>query len=124
MKNKDNYEKYMDQINGKDMFNRLNVPIPDHEETLDEILAEGERLIQAELKLKSPKTKKTVKTKSNLTSENSNNPYIKARMQLFSKMDPAKKHWIDQVERGELKKDRCYDDFVKEVAILGDALSP
>ena len=53
------------------------------------------------------------------------NPYIKARNQLFVKWakDPRlawKVKEIQAMESGSVPKDRFYDDFVHEVAALGD----
>jgi hypothetical protein len=53
----------------------------------------------------------------------SDNPYVRARIEILKKMSPTARSMIEKMEKGELTKDSRYDTFCKAVTILGDSLS-
>ena len=114
-------------------MSRFNLPKPDHEESLTELVKEGHRLLAAEEKKKNPcppvptapvppKKDDTKRLESNLAST-STNPYVRARIQILNKMTALARGVIEKMEKGELPKDRRYDEFAKTVMNLGDKLS-
>ncbi len=119
------YQEYLDKIKLTPM-SRFNLPQPDHEETLGELVAEGRKLLgEADPK---PTVKKTIKAddKKKLESKlasTSDNPYIRARIQILNKMDALARGVIEKMEKGELPRDRRYEEFTKAVTTLGDQLS-
>ena len=102
------------------------------EEYLVIAIKEGHKLLEEEAK-NAPKdsVKKTpqIQTKpdsvklENKLGEISNNPYVKARTEVFKKMNPEARAIIEKMERNELTKDARWDTFCKAVRILGDQLS-
>jgi hypothetical protein len=118
------YQAYLDEIKLTKM-SRANLRPLDHEETIIEAVAEGMKLLQEEPPKASPEKPKpddTKKLESKLAST-SDNPYIRARIQILNKMSDAARDVIEKMEKGETKKDRRYDEFLKAVGILGDKFS-
>jgi len=119
--NKDNFQEYLKKTN------RHNLPIPDHDESIQEMIDEGFKLLAQEEKLAKKESPKKDPPKP-IAPTPSNNPYVQARTQILAKWnaDPNFK-WrateIQEMESGKLPKTKHYDDFVKEVAILGDKIS-
>jgi hypothetical protein len=125
------YEEYLNSVKLTKM-SRFNLPKPDHEESIAEAVAEGFKLLEEEEKGKSKakasdilgydpnSDKKRLETKLASTSDN---PYIRARIQILNKMTPTARAIIEKMENGKLEKDSRYDAFVKAVEILGDQLS-
>lgn len=55
--------------------------------------------------------------------QKSDNPYIRARATLLTRMSPSERSVIEKMIDGTLTKDARYDTFVKAVAELGDKIS-
>lgn len=108
--------------NKSNFTSRYNLPQPDHEETLEELVAQGFKLLAADEAAKHPpvKEKKRLETK---LEETSPNPYIRARCQILAAMSTERRKVIEKMESGQLLKDYVYEDFVKEVMKQGDILS-
>lgn len=109
-----NYERYLSNVK---LRGYANLPIPDHEESIDELIAEGDRLLEQEAK------KKTIAKSSPSTKSTSNNPYLQARLKILSAMDPETRQVIESLEKEGKKESRQYQEFIREVQRLGDKLS-
>lgn len=124
-----NYEKYL-ELTG---YHKL--PTPDHQESIAELIAEGQRIIDREERAKKKKSppvpeikKDDTKKLSHALMATSKNPYIRAKAQLLDQwMKDPKLAWrakeVLSMEAGELPKNQHYDEFVHEIAILGDKMS-
>jgi hypothetical protein len=139
----DSFEDYMKKkesmgLNSSGLFSRANLkPIPDSEMlsgnlmsndvALSKLVAEGNRLIAEEEKLKAAKAKTPVKDESKKLEtklgKTSSNPYIRARAEVLEQMDPGARTIIEKMEAGSLPKDSRYTDFCKKVATRGDQFS-
>lgn len=129
--NFDEYQKKLDKINlSKD--SRYNLPQPDHQETLAELIAEGFRLLaeeEKEKKTKSPVSSQDIlghTPKSSLEDKlgsMSDNPYIRARCEILKKMSAIARNEIEKMEKNGNINNRLYNDFVKNVRIRGDQLA-
>lgn len=97
--------------------------------SIDELAAEGLKLLTddqkkapaAKVQCEQPKLDKALALSSK-------NPYVKARVQILIKWaNNPNTAWrakeIEQMECGKLPKNKHYDEFVKEVATLGDSFS-
>lgn len=126
--NSNDYKKIVESVN-LDPMSRHNLVIPDHEETIKELVEAGERLLIEEQKtnkvVSSKDDNKKLETKLALASDN---PYIRAWGEVLNKWmnDPktlreAKE--IENMEKGKFPRDRYYNDFIKEVITLGDSIS-
>ena len=84
-------------------------------------------LLEAEEKNPKAPSVKTTASKSVVLEEAlgkmSDNPYVRARIQILNKMKPEARSVIEKMEKGTLPQDRRYDEFCKEIRILGDKLS-
>jgi len=123
---KNNFDEYMKKVESVDLgpMSRRNLPIPDHEETIKELVEEGNRLLIEEQKTnKVSPPKDDSKQLDTKLATNSKNPYICARVQLLNKMKEGERKIIEQMEKKELERDLRYDRFIKEVTVLGDKLS-
>lgn len=112
-------DKYLQSVKDRG-YDKL--PKPDHKETLAELIAEGNKLLE----LESKKTKKTFPVKSSL--ENSlaatdSNPYIRARAQILKAMPAWRQKEIETMESTGNTDNRFYEDFVRSVTDLGNQLS-
>ena len=96
-------------------YDRKNLPIPDHEETIAELVAAGDQLIANEVS--SPLAPKKELDPA------SPNPYIQARLRILKDSTPDRIKLINDMEAGQRKKDHQYDAFVREIVELGDKLS-
>lgn len=112
-----NYEKYLANIKHRGYD---HLPIPDHEESIDELIAEGDRLLEQEAQ---KKTTTTPKAPTLPTKASSNNPYLQARLKILSAMDPEKRQFIERLEKEGKKDTRQYQEFIQEIQKLGDKLS-
>lgn len=110
-----NYEKYLANVK---IRGYSNLPIPDHEESIAELIAEGDRLLEQE-----SKKKIAPKASTPLTKTSSNNPYFQARLKILSAMDPEKRQLIERLEKEGKKDTRQYQEFIQEIQKLGDKLS-
>ena len=86
--------------------------------TLAEMIAEGGRLLDEEQKKTTPKK---VSTPSPI--ETSSNPYVKARNKILQGYNEWRRREIAEMEKTGNVNNRFYNDFVHEVAVLGDSLS-
>jgi hypothetical protein len=109
---------------------RQNLKPVDPSLTFEQYLAiaikEGEELLAAEEKNSVKKPESFAQPKEKLQDtlgKMSDNPYIRARTQILTKMTPKARSVIEDMEKGSVKKDARYDTFVKQVTILGDKLS-
>ena len=135
--NEDNFKEYMKQ------FGRKPLVAPAREPTIDELIAEGNKLLAAEATANSLKkvnnafsSKSKEKSKpiddskklNTALAKTSENPYVKAHALVLEKLlKNPKTAWlakvIEQIEKKEIPPNRQYNEFVKEVEILGDKLS-
>ena len=128
----DDYQDKLNRVN----INRLtrcasNMPVPEENLTLMQMVAQatlqGMIILRAEEKEKAKAKPEPIAQKPQILEiklgSMSPNPFVRARVQVLNKMDDFHRHEIEKIERGELPKSRFYDDFVKEVAALGDRLS-
>jgi hypothetical protein len=111
-----NYKKYLNNIKQRGYE---NLPIPKRQETVDELIAEGNRLLEEDAKHQS--SQKTSKITKPTTS--SGNPYFQARQKILSDMDPGKRKIIEQMETEGNTDSRQYQEFVEQIHKLGDKLS-
>src|ERR1035441_4797543 len=85
------------------------------DECLSKALQEGYALLEEEAKtppknsVKTPASVKRSPVLEDALAKLSDNPYIKARVQLLNKMSPAARSVIEKMEKGELTKDARYD---------------
>ena len=126
--NGENYQEYLKK------HNRFNLPIPQHEESIDELMAEGFKLLAEEERIREKAIPSNVKAFKKIDApvpaapKKPINPYVKAREEILGiwNSDPNMK-WrateIAEMESGKIPKTKHYDDFVHDVAILGDKLS-
>lgn len=111
-----NYEKYLANIKRRGYS---NLPIPDHEETIDELIAEGNRLLEQEAQKKAT----TPKAPTLPTKVSSNNPYLRARKKILSEMTEEKRRLIERLEKEGKTDSYQYEDFVAQICKLGDSMS-
>lgn len=107
-----NYKRYLNNLKHRG----INSP-PDHEESLNEIIAEGNRLLEQEAQ--------TTSTKSKVSPPNtpSDNPYLRARKKILSEMTEERRKLIDRLEKEGKTDSYQYKDFVAQVHKLGDIMS-
>lgn len=110
-----NYEKYLANVKHRG-YERL--PIPDHEETIDELIAEGNRLLEQEAQ-KAAKAQAAVPPPT----PSSDNPYLRARKKILSEMTEEKRKLIERLEKEGKTDSYQYEDFVAQVRKLGDSMS-
>lgn len=126
-KKTNNFEPYEDKLKkvklNDGLYSRKNLPISDHEETIAELIKEGQRLIEEEEKLRKQSIIIETKQLESKLGSLSTNPYIRARCNILSRMSKDKLKLIEDMEKGTVPKDHRYDAFAKEVATLGDKLS-
>ncbi len=128
----DNENPFGDSLNSKLKKTkdptRENLKPVDSSLTFDQYLTiclrEGYAMLEAEEKAKgikgAPEPKQALE---NTLGEKSDNPYVKARSQVFKKMSPKARSVIEEMEKGSIAKDERYDKFVLAVTALGDKLS-
>lgn len=91
--------------------------------TIAEMIAEGEKLLREDAKVKAvtglaaPTKKKTDLPPSN------QNPYVQARHQVLSKYPEWRRNEVAEMEKTGNLNNQFYDAFIKEVSVLGDKLS-
>lgn len=96
------------------------------EKHLSYALQEGYALLEEDAK-KAPKASVTAPAKSSPVLEDalakmSDNPYIRARHEVLTKMTPTARSVIEKIEKGELPKDSRYDTFCKAVSVRGEQI--
>lgn len=107
-----NYEKYLANVKHRGYE---HLPIPDHEETIDELIAEGNRLLEQEAK-KTPSQAPPPTTTSD-------NPYLLARKKILSEMTEEKRKLIERLEREGKTDSYQYEDFIQQIRKLGDSMT-
>jgi len=121
---KDNLEKYKESLKGetnipKESLKReKNAP---QDPLIDALRAEGDKLLEADKK-KSPK-KTESKVLETALGEMSANPYVKARFKVLKTFPEWRRREVEEMEKTGNINNPHYDDFVKQVAKLGDSLS-
>ncbi len=107
----------------KDIFQERGKlkPIPS-QQSIEDAIKEGNALIKEENKNPQVEKKKKQSKKISVKGDQ-NNPYVKAKKQILSKMENWKREEIIQMEKDGDLDNKFYIAFVKEVAILGDSLS-
>lgn len=91
--------------------------------TIAEMIAEGEKLLREDAKVKAvtglaaPTKKKTDLPPTN------HNPYVQARHQVLSKYPEWRRNEVAEMEKTGNLNNQFYDAFIKEVSVLGDKLS-
>src|ERR1035437_8734428 len=85
-------------------------------------LREGYALLEAEAKAKPSVIPPSSKVQDALA-QKSDNPYIRARNTILTRMLPSQRSTIEKMEAGTLTKDARYDTFIKQVSELGDKIS-
>ena len=97
------------------------------EQYLTIAIKEGNALLDAEAKVKPAQKTSVTATPSpvleDALAKMSDNPYIRARQEILSRMGPKARSLIEQMEKGTVPKDNRYDAFCKAVTKLGDKLS-
>lgn len=113
-----NYEKYLANIKHRGIS-----IIPDHEETITELIAEGDRLLAEEAAASKPDpSDSAVPTPTKKIAESSN-PYLRARMTILAEMDSEKRKLIERLEKEGKTDSYQYTDFVSQIQKLGDSLT-
>jgi hypothetical protein len=123
-----NFDDYMSKLKKVKLDpSRKNLKPVDPSLTFEQYLAiaikEGEELLAAEEKAKAPSVKSTPKTTAALEDalgKMSDNPYVRARIQVLQRMKPEARSVIENMEKGTLDKDTRYDTFCKAVNVLGE----
>lgn len=127
-----NYDDYVNSLKKVKLDpSRKNLkPFP-ADYTLEQMIiaavAEGNVLLQLD-EMKKPSVKPAAPPQSKKVLDDalgkmSDNPYVRARTQILTKMKPEARSVIEKMEKGELPKDSRYDEFCKLVGRLGDQLS-
>lgn len=117
-----NYDKYLTNLKHRG-YDKL--PIPDHEESLDEIIAEGEKLLLEDEAKKKKQTvsSPSVASKSPPKPVSPENPYLKARNQTLKDYGEKKAKMILKMEAEKDVDNDIYTCFYQRVMELGDKLS-
>lgn len=97
--------------------------IDSQEITIDQLIAEGDLLLEEEAKSKPIVPAKEIPTKQKTPISNKSNYYLQARLQLFGEMDPKKVAMIKKMELAKDTNNDVYQCFVDNVVSLGDKLS-
>lgn len=111
--NEENFKRFQARL---EEMKHLNLKPLDHQPTIDELAAEGAKLLEADGM--PPVVKNEVKKLSAALGKSSKNPYTRAWAELIAK------HPKWRQEEFEKKLDTAaYRDFCKEVKLLGDEYS-
>lgn len=95
---------------------------PDHEQTIDELAAEGMKLLEVEANQK-PHPPSSKKVLENALGAMSKNPYIRARLKVLHNLPAWRKAEIERMEKTGDTQNKYYQEFVKMVTDMGDSLS-
>lgn len=68
--------------------------------------------------------KEKEKTLKKISKNTVQNPYMRAKMEIFQKMSPWRQQEIVDMENRKDVDNRFYNDFVAEIISLGDSYSP
>lgn len=120
----------------RDQLMRMSLLPTDKEQTIMEMVAEGNALIEADeakttnaLKLPGGIEVRVVSEKPeviealNKDVKQANNPYFQARMTVLGKYPEWRRNEINNMEKEGNLSNRFYADFVTQVSTLGDKLS-
>lgn len=110
-----NYEKYLANVKHRGYE---HLTIPDHEESIEELIAEGNRLLE-----KDSEKKTTSQAKIQPSKPASGNPYILARTKILAEMTEEKRKLIERLEREGKTESYQYEDFVVQIRKLGDSMT-
>jgi hypothetical protein len=123
-KKTDSFEAYEEKIASVklDRYSRANLHLSTHVESLNDVIAEGNRLI-AEEEMEKKNLLSAIKDDPKKPDLNLKNPYARAKAEVFKKLPPKAKETIEKMEAGKIPKDKRYDIFVKEIITLGDKYS-
>lgn len=110
-----NYEKYLANVKHRGYE---HIPTPDHEESIDELIAEGNRLLEQEAQKKS-----TTQPVTPPTTPSTDNPYLRARKKILFEMPEEKRKLIERLEKEGKTDSYQYTDFVAQVRKLGDSMT-
>ena len=134
IENQENLKRYQERLAQLQKEGNL-VPSPNlpTNELIQHLAREGEELLKAEGKANivppvgKIQPKKDIMDETRKLTENlgksSKNPYIRARIMVLEKLPEWKRHELARMEQTGNTNNRYYDEFVHEVAILGDSLS-
>ena len=132
-----NYDEYMKKLQAVKLDpSRKNLkPVNQSltfEQHLIQAIKEGNALLDAEAKNSKPKVP-SVKSPEPIAqspeklqealAKMSTNPYVRARIQVLSKMQADARSVIEEMEKGNHPKDIRWDMFCKAVTEIGDKLS-
>ncbi len=112
-RNSENFEEYLKKIQGS--------KTPVKPQTIPEIIAEGNKIIESETvptTENSSEKKKTVKPVLN-----ESNPYVKARNEILKSMPSWRSREVLEMEKTDNKNNRYYEEFVVNVTTLGNKYS-
>ena len=87
------------------------------------ILKDGYRLLAEEEKTNKKPLESPAKKLETALGEKSNNPYIKARIQILKKYPEWKRDEVLKMEEKKNTNNRFYEEFCREVTDLGNKLS-
>lgn len=110
-----NYSKYLANVKHRGYE---HLPIPDHDESIEELIAEGNRLLEQEAQKKS-----TSQPSVPPTTPSSDNPYLRARKKILSDMTEEKRKLIERLEKEGKTDSYQYQDFIVQVSKLGDSMT-
>lgn len=108
-------DAFNEYVTKNDKAEFRNHPAPPKEESLSDLIAEGNRLLEQEEKI--------IKKSAPSSLKNESNPYIRARAEVLKKMPSWKRNEIATMEKEHNLDNPYYDDFVKQVRILGDSFN-
>lgn len=111
--NTDKYKAYL-EATGYDKLPLLKTQPANDNDIMKMLASEGMTLLETEEK--PPDTPKTTKSVSG-------NPYKLAHKKILGELNPEKRSRIEAMELNHNTDNRIYDDFCKQVRILGDNLS-
>ena len=120
--NYQNFKKYYDNLAARG-YDKL-VP-PNHEETLEELIAEGNRLLEAETKKPVEKTPQPCEKKrlQDTLAADSKNPYVRARNKILNDLPKERRERIEAMEQTGHTDNATYEEFTKMITKLGDKFS-
>ncbi len=95
-------------------------PITGSAPSIDQLIAEGNLLLEADSKQSPQQPSSTTKTSP---PPKSKDYYRQARLQLFKGMDPKKVNMLQRMEKEHDVNNDIYQCFVDEVIKLGDKIS-
>jgi hypothetical protein len=123
--NEENFKRYQERLAELQRQGNL-IPSPDlpPDQLIMHLAAEGEKMLAAETPFKGkvyPKKddSKKLDTALGLTSKN---PYIRARIMVLEKLPAWRKKELAEMEQTGNINNKYYEEFVREVASLGDTL--